>query len=153
MAFIYDYPRPAVTVDCIVLRRETPKVYVLLIQRDNPPFEGAWALPGGFVDENEPLDSAAYRELKEETGIDDITLKQLHTFGDPGRDPRGHTISVVYYGWYQGNLNKVQASDDARDTGWMDINKLKNLAFDHQVIIEFALSLLNTGALRDTNFI
>lgn len=139
MTFIYNYPRPAVTVDCIVLRKKNGRVYLLLIQRDDAPFEGAWALPGGFVGEDEPLDIAAYRELMEETGIKKIDLTQLHTFGAPGRDPRGHTISVVYYGWYNGRLDAVQAADDARDTRWIDIEKTENLAFDHEKIITFAL--------------
>ncbi|HEY8506492.1 MAG TPA: NUDIX hydrolase, partial [Gemmataceae bacterium] len=87
-AFVYDYPRPALTVDvALVSRDEPPKV--LLIRRLKEPFAGRWALPGGFVDENEPLAAAARRELREETGLAAEDLEQLHTFGEPGRDPRG----------------------------------------------------------------
>src|SRR5437016_2433978 len=93
--YTYDYPRPAVTVDTVIVT-QGPKPRVLLIRRKHAPFEGMWAIPGGYVEPDETLEVAARRELQEETGIDAKQLEQLHTFGDPGRDPRGRTISVVY---------------------------------------------------------
>src|SRR5437879_11623384 len=93
--YTYDYPRPAVTVDILIVSDE-PAPSVLLIRRKHDTFAGMWALPGGFVDMDESLEAAARRELYEETGVEAAELEQLHTFGDPGRDPRGRTISVVY---------------------------------------------------------
>lgn len=91
----YEYPRPALTVDIAIVTREA-KPRVLLIQRKKDPFAGSWALPGGFVEENERLGDAARRELVEETGVAAGELEQLYTAGDPGRDPRGWTVSVAY---------------------------------------------------------
>ena len=96
MAYTYKYPRPALTVDAAVFRKTGTGFEILLIQRNNPPFEGGWALPGGFVDMDETLEDAIIRELQEETSLTDVTLKQLHAFSTPGRDPRGHTISVIF---------------------------------------------------------
>src|SRR5438552_18167133 len=93
--FCYDFPRPALTADAIVLTRE-PSPRVLLIRRKHPPFIGAWALPGGFVDQDEPVEDAVRRELREETGLDIEIWEQIQTFGDPGRDPRGWTVSVAF---------------------------------------------------------
>src|ERR1700737_4987912 len=93
--YTYDYPRPAVTVDVVIVTREG-RPRVLLIRRKNEPFRGMWAIPGGFVDMDESLEDAARRELREETGVRARRLEQLHTFGGPGRDPRGRVISVAY---------------------------------------------------------
>src|SRR5258708_6849250 len=97
MPYTYDYPRPAVSVDCVVFGLDEGDLKVLLIQRARKPFAGRWALPGGFVGMNETLDAAARRELKEETGLSCDYLEQLYTFGDPGRDPRGRVVQAVYY--------------------------------------------------------
>ena len=94
--FCYRYPRPSVTVDTLIFAAEDAQVKLLLIKRGNPPFEGKWALPGGFVDKDEGLDAAAARELKEETSLSDLAFAQCGSFGDPGRDPRGHTVTVAY---------------------------------------------------------
>src|ERR1700730_2958691 len=102
--YIYEYPRPAVTVDIIVVTRG-PKPKVLLIRRKHDPFAGCWAIPGGFVEMDETLEAAARRELKEETGVTVDSLEQLYTFGDPGRDPRGRTIAVAY--WTEVNENRL----------------------------------------------
>src|SRR5581483_12347374 len=115
--FTYDYPRPAVTVDVVILSQD-PKPRVLLIRRKNEPFAGRWAIPGGFVDMDESLEAAAARELKEETGISARRLVQLHTFGDPGRDPRGRTISVVYLAQLDSANVQPRAADDVADVGW-----------------------------------
>ena len=138
MSYTYEYPRPAVTVDCLVFSRGQGKLWLMLIQRERPPFQGAWALPGGFVEIDEDLPDAAYRELKEETGINDIELDQLRAFGKPGRDPRGRTISIVYYGFVDPEKTTATAGSDARNVDWFDINDLPPLAFDHAKIIEMA---------------
>lgn len=132
--YTYPYPRPSVTVDVAIVTREaTPRV--LLIRRKHDPFAGMWALPGGFVDENEPLLQAAQRELEEETGVVQGTLEQLQTFGDPGRDPRGWTVSVVYLARVAPDELRPHAGDDAAAVGWFALQELPPLAFDHAQIL------------------
>jgi 8-oxo-dGTP diphosphatase len=143
MSYTYNYPRPAVTVDCLIFCRFASGWHILLIQRDKPPFEGTWAFPGGFVDIDEPLPAAAERELEEETGLKGTKLEQFRTFGQPGRDPRGRTISVVYYGFIDAPHDNPQAGSDARNARWFDIHDLPPLAFDHSQIIEMALERLD----------
>jgi 8-oxo-dGTP diphosphatase len=138
MSYTYEYPRPAVTIDCLVFSKENGSVRLMLIQRDRPPFEESWALPGGFVEMDEDLPDAAYRELKEETGITEIELRQFRAFGKPGRDPRGRTVSIVYYGFANPGKTTATAGSDARNVDWFDINNLPPLAFDHDQIIETA---------------
>lgn len=140
MSYTYDYPRPAVTVDIILFRMDENTPEVLLIQRANDPFKGSWALPGGFVDKDEPLEAAAARELREETRLDGILLTQMHAFGDPGRDPRGHTVSVTYVG-YLPREAEAKAGDDAADAAWFKLDKLPDTAFDHHGIIEMAANI------------
>jgi 8-oxo-dGTP diphosphatase len=144
MAVTYSYPRPALTVDSVVFKQKTNQAEVLLIQRDKPPFEGMWALPGGFVEMDETLEEAALRELEEETGITEVSLIQLHTFGAPDRDPRHRTVSVVFWGWLESN-QKAVAGDDARSLRWFDINKLPELAFDHKMILQMAIARAMNG--------
>jgi len=132
--FTYKYPRPAVTVDIVILTREE-KPRVLLIRRKHEPFADCWALPGGFVDMDEPLDAAARRELLEETGVHGKNLVQLHTFGDPGRDPRGRTISVAYLAFVNIKQVKPLAADDAAEVGWFSLARPPKLAFDHKDIL------------------
>jgi 8-oxo-dGTP diphosphatase len=137
--YCYPYPRPSVTVDIVFFRRLSSGVEVLLIKRNKEPFEGCWALPGGFVDENESLEAAALRELNEETGIAGMELEQVAAFGDPGRDPRGHTISIAFGTVATDpNVNPV-AADDAADARWFSIEELPALAFDHDKILSIAL--------------
>ena len=141
MPHTYEYPRPSLTVDVVIVTREA-KPRVLLIRRKKPPFAGAWALPGGFVDADEPLAAAANRELKEETGVTDVDLEQLATFGDPGRDPRGWTVSVVFLARVPSDT-KATAADDAAAVRWHRLDKLpKKLAFDHAAILERAKARL-----------
>jgi 8-oxo-dGTP diphosphatase len=135
--YTYEYPRPAVTADIVVVTRAA-KPRVLLIRRGRPPFEGSWALPGGFVDMDETLEAAARRELLEETGIKTGAMTQLHTFGDPGRDPRGRTISVVYLTRVNAGQVQAVAGDDAADVGWFALARPPQLAFDHREILAFA---------------
>lgn len=139
--FCYDYPRPSVTVDIVVLTKE-PRPRVLLIQRKQPPFEGAWALPGGFIDMDETLEASARRELEEETGIKVGKLAQLAVFGDPGRDPRGRTISVVYLTRVTLNQVKPIAADDAVAAAWFPLTQPPKLAFDHRDILKLARTYL-----------
>jgi 8-oxo-dGTP diphosphatase len=133
-SFTYPYPRPSLTVDIALVTREPPP-RVLLIRRKADPFQGRWALPGGFVDENERLADAARRELKEETGVEPADLEQLHTFGDPGRDPRGWTVSVVYLALVSAELLKPIAGDDAAAVDWFPLDVPPPLAFDHADIL------------------
>jgi len=148
--FRYDYARPSVTVDMVVFTVVDFDLKVLLIERGQPPFEGEWALPGGFVrvgdgieDQGEDVDDAAVRELHEETGLSerDVFLEQLYTFGRAGRDPRGRVISVAYYALVPGDrMARVKAGDDAADATWFSVARLGrlDLAFDHAEIIEAA---------------
>ena len=146
-AYTYAYPRPMVTVDAIVFTRRAGSPHLLLIERGQPPFAGLWALPGGFVDMDETLEHAVARELAEETGLRDVRLEQLHTFGDPGRDPRGRTISVVYCGEVEGGAKTLRAGDDAAQARWFPVDALPELAFDHRRIVDYALKLkYGTGA-------
>ena len=134
--YAYKYPRPAVTVDVVIVTREE-KPRVLLIRRKREPFMGYWALPGGFVDLDEPLDVAARRELLEETGVHAENLVQLHTFGDPERDPRGRTISIAYLAVMNVEQIQARAADDASVVGWFSLVRTPKLAFDHKDILSF----------------
>jgi 8-oxo-dGTP diphosphatase len=143
--FTYEYPRPSVTVDIVIVTKET-KPRVLLIRRKHPPFEGHWALPGGFIDMDESLEESARRELLEETGVRTGKLVQLATFGDPGRDPRGRTISVVYLARVDPKQLKPRAADDAADVGWFPLHRPPpQLAFDHKAILATARAYLRHG--------
>lgn len=142
--FSYDYPRPALTVDLVVASLE-PRPRVLLIRRRSYPFAGSWALPGGFVEENECLADAARRELAEETGVVLTDVEQLHTFGDPGRDPRGWTVSVAHLARVNPADVRPKAADDAKEVGWFPLDELPALAFDHAVILERARGRLAEG--------
>lgn len=139
MSFTYEYARPMVTSDVVLFSPLKGKVFILLIERMNEPFAGCWALPGGFVEENEDLVSAAARELKEETNIEGVHLKQLFTFGKPGRDPRGHCITVAYWGIVDHTKIEAKAGDDAKNLQWFNIEELPKLAFDHDEIIAKAI--------------
>jgi len=143
MPYTYDYPRPAVTVDCVIFGLEkNSRLKVLLIQRNNPPYREYWALPGGFVDMDEKLQDAALRELEEETGVTDVFIEQLYTFGHPQRDPRGRVISVAYYALVNLEEHPVRADSDARHVQWFDLKTLPPLAFDHAQILEVAIKRL-----------
>jgi len=134
MSYTYEYPRPGVTADIILITKsETPKI--LLIERKHYPFEGNWALPGGFVEIDEDIEIAALRELKEETNLEDVSLTQFKTYGAVDRDPRGRTISVVYYGFVDNEL-KALAGDDASEAKWYFLNEIPKLAFDHDDILK-----------------
>lgn len=138
--YIYDWPRPMVTVDIAVFNQLKDKLHILLIQRGKEPFKGFWALPGGFVEMDEELDEAAARELSEETGLRNINLEQIYTFGGIGRDPRGRVISILYMGIVEADVPELNAADDASAVQWYDACRLpEEIAFDHRMVIEFAL--------------
>jgi len=150
MMYTYPYPRPSLTTDVVVFRNSSNGPEVLLIQRLHPPFDGQWALPGGFVEQEEPLEVGARRELREETGIElEPPLKQLAAFGDPGRDPRGWTVSVVFWTWLGDMQLNAQAGDDASQAAWWPLTKLPHLAFDHAEILQTALEQLQTLAGKE----
>lgn len=141
MSFTYQYARPALAVDCVVFGLDED-LQVLLIQRDLAPFQGRWALPGGFVRMDETLDEAARRELDEETGVTRVYLEQLYTFGDIERDPRERVVSVAYYALVKLSDHRVKAATDARDAAWFSVVDLPKLAFDHERIVHLALERL-----------
>ena len=137
-----DYPRPSVTADVIIFTLRDGDLQVLLIRRKNPPFQGVWAIPGGFAGMDESLEQAALRELEEETGVRDVYLEQLYTFGDPGRDPRGRVITVAYFALVPTTAIDPRAGTDATEARWWSVYHLPPLAFDHADILAYALRRL-----------
>ena len=128
-----------VTVDVAAFSISENSTRILLIRRGNEPFKGKWALPGGFVELDEELETAALRELQEETGLANVSLEQMHTFGTIGRDPRGRQITIVYLGIIRPGL-KIKAGDDAGEVRWFDIERLPiDMGFDHDQIIRMAI--------------
>ena len=147
MPYTYEYPRGALTVDCVVFGLDDEDLKVLLIQRALPPFAGTWALPGGFVRVDETLEDAARRELEEETGLRNVFLEQLYTFGALDRDPRERVVSVAYYALVKLSDHTVQAATDARDAAWFAVHDVPSLAFDHADVLQLAVDRLR-GKLR-----
>jgi len=137
-----DYPRPSVTVDVIIFTLRGDELQALLIRRRNPPFKGMWAIPGGFVSVDESLEEAALRELEEETGVRDVYLEQLYTFGSLGRDPRGRVITVAYFALVPADAVHPLAGSDATETRWWPVYDLPELAFDHNDILDYAFQRL-----------
>ena len=135
MAYTYKYPRPSVTVDIAVLKKNSNGHEILLIKRKFDPFVNMWALPGGFVDMDETVEVAASRELFEETNLSGVQLEQFHVFSELDRDPRGRTISVIFIGFLT-DQQEVIAKDDAKEVCWYNLNELPELAFDHGEVIE-----------------
>ncbi len=136
-----EHRYPAIAVDTVIFTMSDADLLVLLVRRRGEPFAGHWAIPGGFVEDGESLDDAASRELREETGVDDVYLEQLYTFGRPDRDPRGRVISVVYYALLRQAILPA-AADDAADARWFPLRDLPPLAFDHAEVLDYALSRL-----------
>jgi len=142
-----SYRNPALTVDGVVLVRPPQPsggddLSVLLIKRGREPFKGRFALPGGFVDYDEDIADAIHREIAEETGLTGVPFRQFRTFGKPGRDPRGHTVSVVYVGVLLGEPPPVTGGDDAAEAAWFSVSRLPDLAFDHARILGRVLESL-----------
>ncbi|QQE10032.1 NUDIX hydrolase [Planctomycetota bacterium] len=146
MSFEYEYPRAATAVDCVVYGWGDGQLKVMLIERGNETEEGQWALPGGFLKENETVENAAKRELREETGITYVSLEQLYVFSDPNRDKREHVISIAFIALTKRVTHKVKAGTDAADAQWFPLDDLPSLAFDHDEIIKVARERLKEKA-------
>ena len=139
-SYTYQYPRPAVTTDCVIFGFDKEGISVLLIQRGIDPYKGCWAFPGGFLQMDENAETGALRELKEETGFETADIEQFGTFSAVDRDPRGRVITVAYYALVR--KGEVQGADDAADARWFPLQQIPALAFDHQQILEKALKTL-----------
>jgi len=151
MSYTYEHPHPAATTDIVVFTVRDGRLKVLLVRRAGPPFEGEWALPGGFVGIDEGLDAAARRELMEETGLHTPHLEQFHAFGAPDRDPRERVISIAYLAVLPRGVAEPRGGGDAREARWHDTAELPKLAFDHGAIVDMAMRKLVEG-LDDPGF-
>ena len=141
--YCYEYPRPAVTVDLVAFAFDGSALRALFIRRKKDPFAGSWAIPGGFMEMEETIEAAARRELREETGLDPTApVAMIGVFGDPGRDPRGRTISVAHATTLRGPAPAVLGGDDAAEAAWLDPLHPPALAFDHSAILLTALDWL-----------
>jgi len=136
--YSYEYEHPAVTVDTVIFTIRDKQLKLLLIRRAIAPFKGEWALPGGFIQMDEDLEDAARRELEEETGVKDVFLEQLGTYGNPKRDPRERVITVAYFALIPSGKIRLQAATDADAVGWFCMGELPTLAFDHSDILKAA---------------
>ncbi len=147
-AATYDasrYERPSVTVDVVIFTLLNRELHVLLVLRRRWPYEGYWAIPGGFINMDESLEQAARRELEEETGVHDVYLEQLYTFGEPQRDPRTRVISVAYIAIVPADDQELRVSDESSDVRWFPVRtRPARLAFDHDLILNYALSRLRS---------
>ena len=137
-----DYQKPSVTVDIIIFTIKGREIKVLLVKRSLEPFKDMWAIPGGFIHINESLEEATKRELEEETGVKDVYLEQLYSFGDPERDPRGRVITVSYFALINSEKIKLKATTDVSEASWFSIKTLPKLAFDHKKILDYAIKRL-----------
>ena len=147
MTYTYQYARPGLTVDSVVFGWDgSDQFQLLLIQRDQPPFEGQWAFPGGFLEIGETLREASERELMEETSVNNVSLEQFYVFDDPDRDPRERVITVAFVGLVRSADHKPKAASDARRAAWLDITRLPKLAFDHAEILARALDHIQMKA-------
>ncbi len=136
------WTNPALTVDVVIFSLIEEKLHVLLVRRDQSPFAGMWALPGGFVRHDESLEDAAARKLAEKAGTVDVYLEQLYTFGEPDRDPRARVVTVAYFALVPHSLVRSRPGDRATESAWRPVNDLPPLAFDHRVIVDYALTRL-----------
>jgi 8-oxo-dGTP diphosphatase len=152
MPYIYEYPRPAITVDLALISQVINNYKILLIKRKNPPFENFWAFPGGFVDQGESLEMALFREVFEEVSLEIYRSVQFKTYSAPGRDPRGHTVSTVFLSFCESeDLNPIPG-DDAIDYKWFLIDRLPKMAFDHALIINEIFDYLKSGNTKPINY-
>jgi len=144
--YTYDYPRPAVTTDCVVFGFDGHDLKILLIERGFEPYKGSWAFPGGFLNMDETAEQGALRELKEETGLNLNYLKQVGAFSDVNRDPRTRVITIAFYSFTK--IMEVKGGDDAARAQWFPIDEIPTLAFDHELILRKTLERLS----RDIHF-
>ncbi|MHB8900596.1 MAG: NUDIX domain-containing protein [Thermoguttaceae bacterium] len=152
MPHTYDFPRPGLTADCVVFGfQEDAPLRALLVRRAKYPFEGRWAVPGGFVNEGESPLHAAQRELEEETGLAALPMTQFHTFGKPGRDPRGWVVTVAHWTVVRTDQVDPRAGDDAAAAGWFALDDLPSLAFDHDEMLQKAVAALRQFVLAEPN--
>ena len=142
MAYTYNYPRASVTVDIVILCQFENQTKLLLIQRGNEPYKNKWAFPGGFIEMDEMLVESAVRELHEETGLQGVKLQQFRAYGDPGRDPRGRTVSVVFYGFTDIKNSIVAGADDAKNAAWFSLDEIPDMAFDHNLVLDELVGFL-----------
>lgn len=147
--YTYQYPHPAVTTDSVVFGLADGELKILLIRRLNDPYKDRWALPGGFIRMDEDLDTAAFRELKEETGVDNLYLEQLGAWGTPGRDPRERIITIAYLAIVNLFEHPVKADSDAREAGWFPVVDPPPLSFDHGDILAAGLKRLQEKVRSD----
>jgi 8-oxo-dGTP diphosphatase len=145
--YCYEYPRPAVTTDCLIFGFDEGELKLLLVERGIDPFKDKWALPGGFLQMDENADECARRELFEETGLQNVYVEQLYTFSDVDRDPRGRVITIAYYALIKLCDYKITAGDDAQNAKWFPISKIPSLAFDHDMILRIGINRLR-GKIR-----
>ena len=138
--YCYKYPHPAVTTDCVIFGFNGERLQVLLIERGIEPYKGHWAFPGGFLKMDETAEEGAKRELKEETGLADAYIQQLHTFSNPNRDPRERVITIAYYALVK--IQEVKGGDDAASARWFPLDEIPPLAFDHDYILRMATQKL-----------
>ena len=138
--YCYKYPHPAVTTDCVIFGFNGERLQVLLIERGIEPYKGHWAFPGGFLKMDETAEEGAKRELKEETGLADAYIQQLHTFSNPDRDPRERVITIAYYALVK--IQEVKGGDDAASARWFPLDEIPSLAFDHDYILRMATQRL-----------
>ncbi len=138
--YCYKYPHPAVTTDCVIFGFNGERLQVLLIERGIEPFKGCWAFPGGFLKMDETAEEGAKRELKEETGLENAYIQQLHTFSAPNRDPRERVITIAYYALVK--IQEVKGGDDAAYARWFPLDEIPPLAFDHDYILRMATQRL-----------
>lgn len=137
------YWHPAVTTDAVVFGFDGEQLNVLLIERGNEPYLGSWALPGGFIKEDDKsAEDSVYRELHEETNVEDIYLEEFKTFSEAGRDPRERVITIAFFALVVKDKYVIKGGDDARKAEWFPVDKLPELAFDHKKIIDEALERL-----------
>lgn len=144
--YTYPYPRPSVTSDLIVFAPRESQLYTLLIRRKNPPYQDSWAIPGGFLNEDETTDRCAVRELEEETGVRVSDPRLIGVFSDPARDPRGRVISAAYYALTRIDGHAPRANDDAAEVKWFPIDQPPSLAFDHKQMLSSAIDKLREHA-------
>ena len=138
MPYTYDYPHPAVTTDIVIFTIRQDELKILLIKRALPPHKGEWALPGGFIMLEESLEEGARRELEEETGVKNVYLEQLYTYGQPDRDPRERVITVAFFALIPSDELEIKAATDAEGVSWFSMEEVPDLAFDHEHILAMA---------------